>query len=398
VITALFLAAAVWAAPPQADPTPIIESAAAARPNEPFESEKALPEGFLEFLKKKGYPSPEFTNKRVAELLDEYKRSLPRQVPLLPAPGEKKPEPRKEESNEAHGLKLFGLEFGTQGDALSRDNEPYLHKGVDQVFDWNIRPRLALDGVGASADYRHPHMRSLSVGFMKYWDWPASIGLDGPRDKVYSILGQTPSKPYGGFAAGISGALNPYVGGRTLFDWRQAKQGDQDSDVKRVTLGTGFSPMGDNVGKRWNVTLLNDLIWEDGHITQPGYDVKRSGFGYSMGAAFQYAIGNLGVGWIPPPPTVLNESPDAKHKPATTPPPQFYFDRLLTKTWVSQSQLSSFGINTSAQISFYLLRYLKLMPELTVTYKPAPDPGLPGENRWGIGFNLGIDIRTNWAN
>jgi hypothetical protein len=396
VLAALFLAAAVWAAPPQSDPTPVLESAAAARPNEPFENEKLLPEGFLEFLKKKGWPSSKFTNKQVVELLDEYKRTLPRPVPLVPTGEEKPSTPRPAE--EAHGLKLFGLEFGTQGDALQRENEPYLHKGADQMFDWNIRPRLALDGLGVSADYRHPHMRSLSVGFMKYWDWPASIGLDGTRDKLYSILGQTPSKPYGGFTAGISGALNPYFGGRTLFDWRQARQGEQDSDVKRVTLGTGFSPLGDNVGKRWNVTLLNDLIWENGKIQQPGYDVNRSGFGYSMGAAFQYAIGNLGVPWIPPPPTLLNESPDGKHKAATTPPPQFYFDRFLGKVWVAQSQLSSLGINTSAQVSLYVLRYLKLMPELTVTYKPTIDPALPGENHWGIGFNLGIDIRTNWAN
>ena len=33
-------------------------------------------------------------------------------------------------------------------------------------------------------------------------------------------------------------------------------------------------------------------------------------------------------------------------------------------------------------------------PAVSVTFKPSPDEGLPGESRWGAGFSLGFDVKT----
>jgi hypothetical protein len=380
-------------AAPAADPRSALAELARKAPNAPFTHDDLLPERFRGLLRSKGYPSKAWTNKRVLDEYDSCEKSKREESPdaWTPPPIGQAPKP-----DSHYGLNFLGFEFGTGQDNFLHDmSEPYQKKGINNILDWNIRPNITLDGLGARLDYRHPpDMRSLSVGFLKYWDWPAGIGLGQPRDTVYSWLGQTPDKPTGGIQMGASGVVNQWIGGRTVFDSRQGVVGNRTNDYTTFTVGGGYSPLGDNTGKRWNITLLGDLINQKARIEMPGYDVNVSGFGYSAGAAFQVALNGLWKPWDPFPPTGPLPAKGADKGAEPQKIPWIEFDRYQTKLLFSQTPTASFGITTINEVQIYLFQHFILRPGISVTYMPDPQPQkLPDDKPWSVGFNLGMDLK-----
>jgi hypothetical protein len=211
---------------------------------------------------------------------------------------------------------------------------------------------------------------------------------DSTRNSIYSWFKQVPDKPTGGFEADVSGAVNQYVAGRTIFSTRQSVQGDRTNDIKQLTTGTGISPWGDNFGHPWNVTLLSDLIYQDGQEVLPGYNVNRKGFGYSLGAAFQLALNEFRLPWLPPPPVRGRDGSFDKDVPG------FFFDRVQEKMLFAQTPLASFGVTSITEISFYLAQHIKIAPGIGVTYMPAPQTqALPDDHPWSFNFTLGLDLK-----
>lgn len=269
---------------------------------------------------------------------------------------------------ESQGLRILGIEFSAGNrDRVQGDAEPYLRKGAPQLFDWDIRARIALDGLGGRAVYRHPgSMRSFSVGALKYFDLPKTLGLDSARDDIYHAVGQTPDKPQGGFEVNASGAVNQYVGGTTSYDQKEVQKGDRWSDKRSIGTSVGYSPLGDNTGKTWNYTLIGGLSHESLSVRQPGYESDRSGLGYAFDVAFQKALNQIPV-------------------------PVARLDRLKTKLGVSQSAVSSFAVNAAAEVSFYLIDHLELTGGVKASWRPSPGPD-PEEKTLSAGGIVGVDI------
>lgn len=395
----------------------LIEDLAKSRPYEAFSQPQVLPDGFKSYLWKYAYPAVVLSNARVYVAYREYlaeaksgpaegKDPKPKKArtaklgqaaaappgavfdgamaggkPAVELPAaEPLPEPaRTPKMHDRRGPRLLGLEFGAGQDQIQKDNEPYLRKGVEQALDWDLRARVALDGLGGSARYRHPEgFRSLTVGFLKFFDWPESIGLGQTRDSIYRGVGQTPDKPQGGFELGASGAINEYFGGNTTWDRRQSQKGDRYTSYDSVALGMGWSPLGDNTGKPWNYTLLGSIAKQSAHVSLPGQSEDRAGLGYSLGVAYQHALQDVPIPVLQPHPCKDCD---------------FFFDRLKLSMNVSRSVISSFSVQAAAEVSFYVYKRLGLNFGVQGTFRPHPDPWIKEEDRLGANVIVGVDLR-----
>lgn len=282
-------------------------------------------------------------------------------------------------SESRRGPRIFGVEFGAVEEAQPDKNEPFLSKGLAGLFDWDIRARVSLSGLGGRAKYRHPgQLRGFSVGFLKYADWPGAVGLGPLRKDIYGAVGAVPEIPRGGFELGVSGAVNQYVGGATTLDWKESRKGDTELDRKTLTTGAGYSPLGDNAGKPWNYTLLAVLSYKELSAQEPGSSREWDGFGYAVGAAFQHALHEIPI------------TPPRKAKPG--PKGALWFDRFKTSVVMSQSQISSLSFKASAEVSFYLFEHLGLTTGLSATLTPSPDPEYYDEKTMRWDAILGMDL------
>jgi hypothetical protein len=360
-LLSVFLSALLAAGPVlgQTAPKPplpdALKAAAKADPSGRFEDKDLgpLPDDMRKELEKTGWPEHPVTNLDAWMAYERTKRT-------------------------PFGLNVLGIELGAGHDQIKDDAEPYLRKGAPQLLDWDVRARVALDGLGARAKYRHPEgMRSLSVGFLKYFDLPGVLGAGGARDGVYHALGQTVDKPLGGFEAEVSGAINEHLGGATTYDHREAQKGERYSDKTSAGLTAGYSPLGDNPGKRWNYTLLAGLTHDSEKVRSPGYNADNSGVGWMAGVAFQ---------------TALHDLPIPGLQPVPDPSKAIWFDRLKTKVAVSDSAISTVAVDVAAEVSFYVMQHLELTGGLDVTLRPNPNRADTEQKPVGFGAIVGIDL------
>lgn len=275
-------------------------------------------------------------------------------------------------------LRALGLELGAGDDPIQRDNEPFLRKGLEPL-PFDMRARVSAEGLGARAKVLHPTgLRSLSVGALGYFDLLKAAGVGPVRDKAYSAFGQTPEVARGGFEAGVSGALNERLGGATTYDARRARKGARFLDKKVLTVGAGYSPLGDNPGKRWNYALLAGASHSEVVITEPGRRFEGRGFGYSAGAAFQRAFSQSPAPWT--------QSLAASRK-------AFVADRLKTTLEVARSRVSSLAATAGAEFTFVLFRKLELRTGMDAQWTPDPNPANPEEKSMRMNGRFGVNWR-----
>jgi hypothetical protein len=338
----------------RAQTTPFAErlaTAAAAYPDRPFEALDDLPPKLAQALELRGWPEKTYTNRQVELLF----HSLPKV---------------------ARGLKVLGLEFGVGRDPI-QDSEPYLRKGAEQLLDWDVRGRVALDGLGARAHYRHPlGMRALSVGFLKYFDFS---GLTGDvRDDIYHGLGTSPDIPRGGFELGVAGSINQYWGGATTFDNREGTKDGRETDRKRLRIEGGYSPLGDNPGKRWNYALIPQLNWQQRDVRDGAYISHKEGFGFAAGAAFQLALQRF----VPPIPG-----------DQATALPWFFFDRFKTRVDAGHNAITGTSVTLAAEVAVRLFEHLEVTGGGRVTYYPSPDGEDPRAKTLDPSAIVGLDLK-----
>jgi hypothetical protein len=328
-----------------------LKTLAAGMPKAPFNRVELLPADFKGYLEARGFPSEAFTNEKVLELYEQFQ-------------GKKA----------GRGLRLYGLSFGLGSAPDDHNDEPFQSKGIEQLFDWDLRARVDIDGLGASAKYRHPHhVRSFSVGFLKHFDVPETFGLGGARDGLYRGVGSAPDHTLGGWEAQVSGAVNQYLGGTTKYDRKSSLAGDRFTDRTVLQVGAGISPLGDRPNKRDNFALLPTVRWESVDIHDPGQAYRAEGFGYSMAAAYQRAL-------------------HAVPYPGNGIPGPFFLDRFKATVGVSQSAVQSFAIDSAVQVSFYLAKKIELTTGVKNSIIPSTNPDNPYEKTMNWGLVLGLDL------
>lgn len=274
--------------------------------------------------------------------------------------------------------RALGVELGAGGDPIIADNEPFLRKGLEPL-PFDVRARVSVEGLGARAKILHPTgLRSLSVGALGYFDLLKAVGAGSVRDKAYSAFGQAPEVTHGGFEAGISGAVNQKLGGATTYDARRAHKGERRIDKKVLTVNAGYSPLGDNPGKRWNYTLLAGASHSEVLIAEPGRRFEGRGYGYSAGTAVQWAFSQLPAPWT------LSTTSSRK---------AFVADRLKTTLEVAQSRVSSLAATASAEFTFVLFRKVEMRTGLGAQWTPAPNPANPEEKSVHLRGLFGVNWR-----
>lgn len=275
-------------------------------------------------------------------------------------------------------LKMYSLELGSGMDPLAHASEPFARKGIPQPFDWDVKTKFSVEGLGFLARHRRPeHVGSLALAFLKYVDVPRAVGLDHFNDEAHSLLGQTAEKPRGGFAVAVSGTMNQYLGGATSFDQKTTQKGDRWVDRATTVMSAGYSPLGDNPEKKWNYTLLGSVLHDKLFVKEPGFLVDDRGFGYFTGVAYQRAVHEMPFG-------VVKDPKDAKI---------LWIDRIKTQVGVGQSQVTSLAVSASAEVTFYLFRRLQLTTGVTSAFMPRPNPKNPLEKKINIGAIFGVDWR-----
>jgi hypothetical protein len=372
-----------------------LRAARDAGPEAVFALEGPFPEKFAKELEKAGHPRNKLSN-QTAWLLFERTQRAPIKTPALvaqAADAEEPPPPPGKPVKRKRGLDILGIELGGGVDQVKNDVEPYLSKSEHGPLDWDIRARVALDGLGARAKYRNPEgLRAFSVGFLKYWDFPAALGADKARDDVYKLLGQTPDKPQGGFELNISGAINAYMGGATTYDRRQGQKGDRYTDQQSIGLTAGYSPLGDNPGKRWNYTLLAGGSHEKKLVDSPVYKMDAEGLGWMTGVAFQLALHDVPIPGKPVDHEKGRRAEGGKEEEKKK--PFVYFDRLRTKLAVSDSAVTTLAVEASASVSVLLASHLELTGGLKTTFRPSPNRADPEEDDvFALGGIVGLDLR-----
>lgn len=291
-----------------------------------------------------------------------------------PKQKEKTAEKKSRRDNPLPGLRFFGLDLGSGFDARDDARDPYMSKGIDRVLDWDVRALVALDGLGATFRYRHPqHIQGFTFSYKQYWDWPGALA-GGARDSLYKSLGSDPQKNKRYMDVAAAGNVNPEWGFNAEFNMQKWDEPGGTQFDRTSRLGAGYSPLGDNPGKPWNFTVLLSANEEALHWDLPGVQTQREGFGGSTGLAFQYALSGV--------PIPLLNSPTAKSL--------IWLDRFKASITFDASQVWSFSVNPSAGVNAYVTKYLSVF--LGANAKITPAPHYPGEQKFGAGPNVGLDL------
>ena len=371
-----------------------LRARAAAEPDGAFRADERTPAAFLELLESRGYPERAPTNAQALALFQAPKDAgdapgrgpseIKDRIEALAAVPQGKPASElfdgaaPPKRPEPYGLDFLGIELGL-GEEGSRDRaEPYVPKGLDSALDWRVRARAALDGLGGSAHYRHPRsLRSVSATFIKYFDVFDAAGLGAARDKAYAALGQTPYKSLGGFEASVYGAVDQYLGGAATFHRKLYAYGERRVDERALSAMAGYSPLGDNAGRRWNFTLLASLSRQALTAAQGGFHLDRDGLGAAAGAAFQYA---------------LRGTPLPGPSPARGQGPLVCWDRVKSQLLVSGSAVDSPALRASVELSLRLFRRVEATVGAALLYRPRPEKGNPMEKTLDPGALAGLDF------
>lgn len=368
-----------------------LQSAAAAAPEAVWQDPHPLPAEFLAFLRQAGVrPGGDrrllepagrpLTNASLLALLDRFEgRPAPESEPS------REPSPRlrlpfvaafdeaardakddlgglfdgsapRETPRERRGLRFHGFELGAGGEPDLRDElAPYDGADVlDRVFDWDVKARVRLDSIGATARYRHPEgVRALRLSGRVFTDVPELAGVESVRDEAYDLLGRDlPARP-GGFELGAAVQLDEHWGASASYRDKTETSPDRFTESESYSLGLGFTPLGDNEGKPWNWSLFGGVGHGEHTRVEDGVTEVKEGFGWSAGAAFRHALEQVPV-------PLLN--PDGgRHEDG------FWLDRFTASLGVSDTEYGPLTARAAVGVSAYLTKRLKLSCELGVT-------------------------------
>jgi hypothetical protein len=374
-----------------------LELAAAAEPESVWQDPRPIPAPFLAFLAEAGVrpgtdlrlyePSGRaLTRRELLALLDRFEqRPPPAGAPAI-APPAREPwrlrvpwvdalERAQEDASrgvsglfdgsapqderprrERRGLRFQGLELGAWGDTDRDELAPYddVTGALDRVLDWDVKARVRLDSIGATARYRNPeHLRSLRVTGRVFADVPDLAGLESARGEVYGALGRdAPDRP-GGWELGAAAQLDERWGLSLGYRDKTQESPERFTESETYSLGLGFTPLGDNEGKPWNWSLFAGLNHGEHTSVEDGVKDVKEGFGWSAGAAFQHALAQMPV-------PLLNPA-GGRHDDG------FWLDRLTAFLGVSDTEYGPLTARAAVGVSAYLTKHLKLSCELGAT-------------------------------
>jgi len=272
--------------------------------------------------------------------------------------------------------------WGSGSDPVTGHRDLLTTKGLPGLEKWDFKARGDIDNLGGRVIYRTEHLRSFSVGFLKYLDILETLRLGSTRDRLASQMGIRPEKTIGGFQVETSGVFNQYLGGITSYDRKiiekSVENGKRTTDKATFEVESNYWPLGDNLTKKWNAGPTASLRYDKAAIRQGDYNLNDEGFGYSAGLAYQYAFN-----YIPLP---RQESSDKF----------FELGRFKTRMVVVRSPVASTSIKTAAELSFYLFKNLELTTGVNNVFIPSLTKHDPDERTMNFSGGIGIDWRGDF--
>jgi len=267
----------------------------------------------------------------------------------------------------------LGLDLGSGLDTDPDILEPFLPKGIDRFFEWDYRILIRDDAVGAIARYQPPSIfGKLTLSYRRRMDVPARAGLASPRNDIYETVGQDPPRLERGFILGAAAVFNPHWGVSVSNDELSLDDSLEHLFRRRITFAFGYSPLGNNQGKPWNVTIEPSVHHETTHRFRPNPSEKLQGFGYSLGPVYHY-----GLDWVRIPGVI-------------GPGRELRMDRFKAKLGITDSETADFAVDASLNITAYATRFLKLSVGTGTTYLPVRGNG-------EFHVDMGASLRIGWS-
>lgn len=262
---------------------------------------------------------------------------------------------------------LLGLELGDdEGVLAEQDLEPFESVSpLDRALDWKLRPRLSLGYAGLAATHRDPGFaRSVRLSAKYYDDMAGLAGLGDARD---SVLGR---KDYPkGYEAGAAVVFDEHWGASLSRSDKTRERPDSYERSEHTGLGVGFTPLGLNDGKPWNLSLLAGVNYAEVERRDAERDEDLEGFGWSAGVAFQHALRELPLPWINP--------EGGRHDDG------IWLERFTASLGVSDSEISELSVRAAAGVTGFITEHLKFSCEIGASCEPGT-----GEFDWGPRFGF----------
>lgn len=270
-------------------------------------------------------------------------------------------------------LRRIAIEIGTGIDEGRKDVvDPFIPKGLDRLFDWDMRLLVRNDGMTLRANYLNPpRFKKLSMDYRLRFDPFDRAGLGDQRDNLYDGLGLTPPAEKRGYGIGASAVKSAHWGYNAGYDRVRSRDGADRTMDQVTSLGVGYSPLGENDGKVWNYSLVGSVNWEDLRQTVAGVHSSAHGPGFSLGPVYQY-----GLDWVPIP-WARRLGLEDKVK----------LNRFKARLAYSDSQIHPSAFGLGVDVSGYATKALRLT--LGADYQWLP---LSGEGKFKVSFGLSIII------
>lgn len=239
-------------------------------------------------------------------------------------------------------LHQWSLDLGSGAETDPDILHPSVPIGLNRLFEWDYRVLIREDDIGVSARYRRPaRIEQLTFNYKYRLDLPARFGLGHVRDEVYDWFNQTPDRDQRGFILGTAIVLNPFWGLTASHDELRFDAPANHFMQQLMTLGFGWTPLGNNANKPWNYSINPSITYERSHWFRTTPIRRVETFGWSIGPTFMY-----GLDWVDIPFTFGLKK-------------RLKLDRFRTSLRLSDSEISDLAVSLEVNMTAYATRFVK---------------------------------------
>jgi len=268
----------------------------------------------------------------------------------------------------SHSLRRLAIEVGSGVDTGKEILDPFVPKGIDRLFTWDLRLVLRNEGIALRGEYLNPpYFRKLSLDYRNRFDPYNKVGIGVTRDDTYKDLGLSVPRPSKGWGIGFAGVKNDYWGMGVDFDKILDRAGADRTLDRIIALSGGYTPLGQNEGRRWNYTWTAGVNHEDLDTTTKGVEDSQHGYGFDLGPVFQHGLDHVTF----PGASVLRLED------------RFKLDRFKLRLIYSDSQIHPAAWTLGGDVTAYAYKRVRLSFGAQESFLPGPDKAR-FETKFGI--------------
>lgn len=274
-------------------------------------------------------------------------------------------------------LRRFAVELGTGEDADLRDvTDPFMPKGLDRYFAWDVGLVIRNSGVGLKARLLDPpYFKKLSASYRLYFDPFDRAGLGDQRDNIYDGFGLKVPVEKKGYGVGFAAVRDVHWGYSLDYDRKRFSEALVLTQDQATRFEVGYTPLGENNGHKWNWTWLTSVDWQDIETTSSTVHTDKHGPGFAFGPVYQYGLEGIRVPFT----GELNSGRGVR------------LNRFKTGLSYNDSQIHSSRFDLRLDLSMYLTKAARLTLGAVESYFPA-------SGRWQTRPQVSLSVILNFRN